>query len=175
MTWTPIAEEEMRTARLVVTWIRTARGSSVGYPADWLPSESDFTKSALFERLRSGKEPLPEPPPLGMSCPWYAVVEDPGPHYVFDVHIPDDRHLGPDPIVVLQNVYRIVERCGPQSFVVKDARDTSYRFALWYDAEWRHPGGRIVGGWFMRNVEFERTPAEGSAGSDISADQGTPS
>lgn len=39
-------------------------------------------KSALFARLLSGKPALPEPPPTSFSYPWYAVIEEPGPHHV---------------------------------------------------------------------------------------------
>lgn len=147
MTWTPVTNTEMKIARNVVRWIETAR--SAGYPIDWLPSDADVSKSALLERLRSGKEPLGEPPPLGLSCPWYAVVEDPGPHYVFEVY--EDK----DTVAVLQNLYKIVRRFSEHKFIIRDGRrDTSYRFSLWYDADWRHPSGRIVGGWFMQNAAF---------------------
>lgn len=154
MTWTPITEAERNMARIVVTWIRTARGSSFGYPEDWLPSDADFGKSALLERLRSGKEPLEQPPPRGFSCPWYAIVEDPGPHYVGDDVWPGEMagiHLEKT-MVVFQHPYAIVEEA-PTHFIVKDAtRDTSYRFKLWKDENWRHPSGKQVGGWFMQNV-----------------------
>ncbi len=72
--------EDAATGLRVLKWIRTAVAAGYGYGSPgWLPCEPDFSKSALFERLRSGKEPLAEPPPLGLSCPWYGLVEDPGP------------------------------------------------------------------------------------------------
>lgn len=159
MTWTPITDAEMAMARHVVTWIRTAR--EAGYGSDWLPDEADMSKSALLERLRSGKDPLPEPPPLGMSCPWYALVEDPGPHYVFDVWRGGEGLIIPaDLIVVLQTPFKIVEECGEKDFIVRDAgHDTSYRFHLWFDPQWKAPERsvpRILGGWFIRNVVFEK-------------------
>lgn len=39
-----------------------------------------FTNSALINRLRSGRLPLPFPPPRRQSMPWYEVIESPGPH-----------------------------------------------------------------------------------------------
>lgn len=39
-------------------------------------------KSALFNRLLEGKEPLPYPPPTAFSYPWYGIVETPGAHRV---------------------------------------------------------------------------------------------
>jgi hypothetical protein len=158
MTWTPITDAEMTMARNVVTYIRTAKAIGYGGP-DWLPSDADLSKSALLERLRSGKEPLAEPPPLGMSCPWYAVVEDKGPHYVFDVWRGGMGFTGTDQIVALQHIYKIVVELGQKSFIVRDDRtpETSYRFRLWYDPEWTHPSHqRGVGAWFMQNVAFEK-------------------
>lgn len=142
-------------ARAVVTWIRTASAAGYGWP-NWLPCQPDFHKSALLERLRSGLDPLDEPPPLGLSCPWYALIEDPGPHYVMDAW-KDDRVVGAGHWVALQNVYEVVEERGERDFVVRDAgHDTTYRFRLWHDPEWRHPSGRLApGGWFLRNLAFE--------------------
>ena len=146
--------------RHVVRWIEVARTK---YGADWLPSDADMSKSALLERLRSGLEPLPEPPPVGMACPWYAVVEDAGPHYVFDVWFgnENDQFFKADDAVILQHGYKIVERRGDKDFIIKDRSDTSYRFRLWHDAEWKHPSGRIVGGWFMQNTAFSAAKGHG--------------
>jgi hypothetical protein len=82
MTWRSISDEEMRACLRMLLWIRTARkwGNAAIYGPTWLPTLIHIRKSALFERLMSGKKPLEYPPPLGYACPWYAVVEDPGPH-----------------------------------------------------------------------------------------------
>lgn len=155
MTWTQISEAEMAMARHVVTWIRTARAAGYGGP-DWLPNDVDCHKSALLERLRSGKDPLPEPPPLGMACPWYALIEDAGPHYVFDVWRGDasSQFVPRDTLVALQSLYKIETEKSETDFIVRDARhETSYRFRLWYNPEWIHPSNRLGrGGWFMQNV-----------------------
>jgi hypothetical protein len=113
----------------------------------------DFDKSALLERIRSGLQPMDEPPPVGYSCPWYALVEDAGPHYVFDVHM-RAQFVGENEIVVAQNLFTIYERLGEKEFVVGDKRGTSYRFRLWFDPEWEHPTGyrKGEGGWLMQNV-----------------------
>jgi hypothetical protein len=154
MTWTPITQPEMDMARHMVTWIRTVRKAGGVYGADWLPSDADMCKSALLERLRAGKEPLEEAPPLGYSCPWYAVVEDPGPHYVFDAFEGQNNE-----VVVLQTTYEIVERRGDQDFIIRDKwKGTSYRFRLWHDATWEHPSKRLApGGWFMQNIALAVT------------------
>lgn len=159
MSWTPITEAEVAMARHMVTWITTARAAGYGGP-DWLPSDADIYKSALLERLRSGKAPLPEPPPLGLACPWYALVEDVGPHYVLDVA---RDGFNPDTISALQYPYKVVEERGERDFIVRDGlRDTAYRFRLWFDADWIHPSHKLgKGGWFLQNVALAAAQSEG--------------
>jgi hypothetical protein len=111
-----------------------------------------------LERIRSGLQPLDEPPPVGYSCPWYALVEDAGPHYIFDVST-DADWLEEDQVLAAQNRFTIYERCGEKDFIVGDIRGTSYRFRLWFDKDWVHPTGfrEGEGGWFMQNVTFAET------------------
>jgi hypothetical protein len=104
----------------IVLWVKTVREThpimfhAGGYGPTWLPSSSDLWKSALFERIRHGVAPLPEPPPIGYSCPWYAVVEDPGPHSAMAFEKPQREGTL---IVVHQNPYSILEARGPNDFV----------------------------------------------------------
>lgn len=44
----------------------------------WLlvPNSPDVHHSALLQRLLSGKEPLPVPPPKSHSYPWYSLIEN---------------------------------------------------------------------------------------------------
>lgn len=160
MTWRSTTPEEQKQFAQILLWIRTVReaGAKYGnsyYGPDWLPSEADYDKSALFERIRSGLQPLPEPPPIGYSCPWYAVVEDKGPHYVYDV-TSDANWIGEGEVSVAQNRFTIYERKSETDMIVGDARGTSYRFRLWFDPEWRHPNNlrKDEGGWFIQNVEL---------------------
>jgi hypothetical protein len=163
MTWKPVSQDERELFKQIMLWIRTVRetGKKYGliyYGSDWLPSDADFDKSALFERIRSGLAPMDEPPPVGYSCPWYALVEDAGPHYIFDVST-DANFLEPDEILAAQNRFKIYERRGETDLIVGDIRGTSYRFRLWYDADWvprsiaQDPKR---GGWFMQNLTFTK-------------------
>jgi len=62
----------------LIAWVRTARAAnSAIYGPNWLPSRVDIAKSRLFWRIRSGKKPLPAPPPTAYSCPWYELVDEP--------------------------------------------------------------------------------------------------
>lgn len=175
MTWTPVTPEMVAFAEHMVLWIRTAREAGYGggfgmQEREWLPTASDVSKSALLERIRSGKKPLPYPPPVGYACPWYAVVEDPGPHYVGGTgnwapqfYVEGTQWMEPDDVIILQNRYKIVERTSETDMVVRDDHhnNTPYRFRLWFDPDWKHPTAmreRPPGGWFLQNMEFAGRP-----------------
>jgi hypothetical protein len=163
MTWKPVTAEERKLFDQIMLWIRTARkaGAKYGLPYysdSWLPSVPDFEKSALLERIRSGLMPMEEPPPVGYSCPWYALVEDHGPHYVFDVHMQSgSQFLCENEVLVAQNVYIIYERISEKELIVGDKRGTSYRFRLWFDPDWRHPTAYRPedGGWLIQNIALD--------------------
>jgi hypothetical protein len=72
-------------------WIATARQWGGSHYKDWTPSFPDITKSRLFWRIRSGKKPLPEPPPTCYSCPWYEVVEEDRPHWTSECYVSGNK------------------------------------------------------------------------------------
>lgn len=51
----------------------------------------DVLKSALFARIRTGKGPLPFPPPTRNGVPWHEVIEQEGPHAVEAEILRDER------------------------------------------------------------------------------------
>ena len=51
----------------------------------------DVLKSALFARIRTGKCPLPFPPPTRHGVPWHEVIEQDGPHAVEAEILRDER------------------------------------------------------------------------------------
>ena len=153
MSWKPLSNDDLKFASQLMKYIKTARGSNSYYWEQWLPSEADICKSALFERIRCGLEPLAEAPPLGYSCPWYALIEDIGPHFVYECYFNSDEGS----VVILQNQYDIVETAS-DFFILKDAlKHTSYRFKLYFDPKWEHPTAVLLGkgGWFIQNLAFE--------------------
>jgi hypothetical protein len=180
MTWTPVTQDDILTVQRIVLWIKTARAAGYGGP-EWLPSPSDVSKSALYERIRSGKLPLEYPPPRALSCPWYAVVEDPGPHYVgsgnyapvfskepfFGAQIPFQDVKIDDLVLIFQNEWRVESLHGVDGSVVEEDADyvtvkdahhceTPYRFHLWYDPKWvvPHAPDQKPGGWFIKNADL---------------------
>ena len=162
MTWHSLTRIEADMCRITVQWISIVR--SENYPDNWLPTDADMAKSALFERLRGGLEPLPRPPPCGMSCPWYALVEDAGPHYAGSGYFAPlfsdkDSLIGENRVSVFQNTYDILSREADGSFLLADAFHlprTPWTFRLFYNDEWGMPGRQERGGWFIRNTEFEQ-------------------
>jgi hypothetical protein len=80
----------------------------------FVPSEADILKSRLFWRLRSGKEPLPTPPPTAYSCPWYELVEEPDrPPWAHEVYVNDDA------VYVAQCHYRLAARLSDGRLLVE--------------------------------------------------------
>lgn len=155
-------EREEWLAGIIIKWITVARKEGYGGPT-FTPSLADFAKSALFERLRSGKEPLAEPPPVFLSCPYYGIVEDEGPHMV-GLGLRDNQHnahVDGDHIDLGWSLgWTITETKGENRYIVKDRyKNTSYRFHLWWDSNYTPPSTLHEpprGGWFMQNVIFTK-------------------
>ena len=95
-------------------WVRTVQNSGGPQYKDWVPGDIDMLKSRLFWRIRSGKEPLPAPPPCAYSCPWYELIEVPGPHDVFEsirtYETTDSFTCDHEVAYVAQCAYRIIDR-----------------------------------------------------------------
>ena len=161
----PLYARDLAMLQACRLWIQTVRSSGGYYGPDWLPSDVDFSKSRLFWRLRSGKPPLPQPPPTAYSCPWYEVIEEIRPHWCFG-----DFHLlveGPgtldDPkIAIAQSVYDLVERTA-QGYLV---RFGPWTFDVWkgtqevpsLNAKTGQPETRRLDGcWIQRRLEAGET------------------
>ncbi len=176
MTWRSIKDEELDICRKMVLWLEIRKEWDP--KSDCLPTEPDLYKSALFERILNGIDPLPYPPPIGLACPWYAIVEDRGPHFVGDNFGGKQNPFGPyfrvvlpnhnfttisyeeanagDEVTIIQNRYWIEERISSTEFIIKDAyHDTPYRFRMWYDPDYPY-ASNPDGGWMMNNVDFDK-------------------
>lgn len=143
----------------VSKWMETAQkwNESYSYRVSWIPSEADYAKSRLFWRIRSGKDPLLEPPPTSFSCPWYELVELLEPHDCWDVHFPEGQ------VVVNQCAYNLVRTDGEKRLVGFH----SYRFWLWQEGKVTGIGvdgpreTNIDQWWLQRDTTLESWP-EGS-------------
>lgn len=115
----PEGSDRLKLAQTVITWltcIRMAKGP------DALPDEP-YENSALLRRLLSGKEPLSYAPPTSFSQPWYAIVEDRGPH-----RCQTSGHISQPPaededrrktVLINECRWRVVESRGPSELVVQ--------------------------------------------------------
>ena len=137
----------------LITWVQTVRASGgLGYGPDWLPNRVDIAKSRLFWRIRSGKEPLPEPPPRAFSCPWYELVEEPErPHWVSELWTDGE-------ICSIAQCRYDVEKWSDdrQPEIVKFG---SYRFKVWEGDSYDSPSlGKMAphGWWIQRLVGDEQ-------------------
>jgi hypothetical protein len=121
-----LTDRDLHILQAMTRWIqvvRTEYSKHKGDYKDWLPSEVDVRKSRLFWRLRSGKEPLPEPPPTAFSCPWYEIIDEDRPHWVHnDVYIHDDW------VSIAQCRYKLEKMEGEIPAIVSFG---SYKFKVW--------------------------------------------
>lgn len=123
----------------VCEWFRVIKREHAKAPCGlnlicYPPTPSDAAHSALLARLLSGSPALDEPPPTAFGCPWYAVVEKPGPHRclvggALNLAAAVDGTVGADPcITVNQALWTVVEELGENEMLVRwRGRGPTYR------------------------------------------------
>lgn len=88
------------------------------FPRDLGHFKISIRKSALFNRLMEGKEPLPIPPPKAFSYPWYELIED-GYGYPYEVWKAEDNFFGDFPAVGIdQSIWKLIEEKGENDYIV---------------------------------------------------------
>lgn len=133
--WTPPAigqtdslELREKIARAVVLWLFVAAEQGRGFPDSPNILRIDMDHSCLLQRLLSGTPPLPKPPPKHFSSPWYELIDDgfASPLEVWEIKAKKDRglieHFG-DALFIDKEPWSIVERRGPNDWLVKHSRD----------------------------------------------------
>ena len=164
-------ERDIKVISDLILWMRVARDENKngfhkrdGYGDDWFPSYADCLKSRLFWRIRAGKPILRHAPPTAMSCPWYELIEDDRPHWVYDEPIVYNEVFGKtqDPPLVSvsgSSWFKLVEK--------KDDTHLVVGFAPWTFDMWKAPNDvpaydpvakqgytkTIEGWWIQRRVE----------------------
>jgi hypothetical protein len=136
-------ERDIKLLQAYQLWVKTANdaaeaqfkktGQKSSYAKDtWVPSYPDMLKSRLFWRIRSGKDPLPEPPPTAYSCSWYELIEVPGPHDVWEeIRVFDKDHFlgSKGPVCsVAQSLYEVLEQHEDGTLILKY---NCYKFKAW--------------------------------------------
>ncbi len=144
-----LTDRDIRICEAMAKWISTAKlfGDQSQYGPEWIPTKADIMKSRLFWRIRSGKEPLLEPPPRAFSCPWYEVVEEPGSHHCFELYLDPWQGKLPGKVGICQHLYDLVERTSETSAIVKFG---SIKYKVWLDDKKleKYPG--LTGGFIQR-------------------------
>lgn len=104
----------------LIDWlkIRQEQGQTVPTNAEDFAAEVDH--SALLRRLIEGKQPLPNPPPLSYSYPWYELMEKGWaiPTEVWEGNEKFNAEQQFQALVINQQPWRIVDKRGPEDFLV---------------------------------------------------------
>lgn len=93
-------------------------------------------KSALFNRLLNGKQPLIYPPPCAYSYPWYEVIEENGP-FNLSLEAKDLEEImwenldGESQVLIEQTIWKLLEKTSEKEMIVT--------FGKWEDLgfKWR--------------------------------------
>jgi hypothetical protein len=87
MEFTP--EQKEAVFALLDKWCRVQEDAGKKPASCFTQLAADFAHSALLTRMLDGKEPLPQPPPVSYSYPWYILMERTGTHRA-EVHFRED-------------------------------------------------------------------------------------
>ena len=82
-------------------WLAIREKHGLEFPGSLQQLQISMMKSSLFSRLTEGKDPLPYPPPLNFSYPWYSLIEN-GEATITDLWTDDNMMFSSeDPILVI--------------------------------------------------------------------------
>lgn len=104
----------------LIEWLRIREREGVPFPTSLLEFVTDIDHSALLQRLAKGKEPLPAPPPLSFSYPWYELMEQ-GYAEPIDVWVGDkttNEMFGYRAIVINQTPWKVVEQTSDEEYIL---------------------------------------------------------
>ncbi len=99
----------------VIDWLRVRETEGHAFPSSLVEFEAELDHSSLFRRLIEGKSPLPAPPPLSFSQPWYELAERgwATPQTVVEI---------PDGLVINNTLWKIESKSG-ERYVLLEGND----------------------------------------------------
>jgi hypothetical protein len=106
--------------KILFDWLEIREASGYDFPNSTDQLNLSMNKSALLERMLSGKSPLPIPPPTKFSYPWYSLI-DSGEGTSTDVWLPDGwaAKLHDYPALYInQFAWKIVQTLGDNDWIV---------------------------------------------------------
>lgn len=96
--------------------IREVNG--IEFPNNLITLKIAMRKSALFQRLLSGKEPFPIPPPTSYSYPWYELLEN-GYAFPYEVWKTTNNLFAPFPAVGIdQSIWKLIEEIAENDYII---------------------------------------------------------
>jgi|SRR5271157_5601692 len=165
-------QRDINIIKQTILWMAIARYENKNKPHssygdDWYPSNADISKSRLFWRIRAGQKILTNAPPTAMSCPWYEVIEDIRPHWVYDMNIMTEVFgVKQDPPLVSisgTSFFKLLETIDENHHVVEFK---PWTFDLWnapneqatYNPATGQTEMKMINGWWLqrRVVEGEK-------------------
>lgn len=66
----------MKEIQILIKWLEIKKLYSSDFPDSLDSLKLSVHKSSLLKRMLDGKDPLPLPPPLYYSHPWYSLIEN---------------------------------------------------------------------------------------------------
>lgn len=105
--------------KTLMFWLKVREVQTGRFPSCTDDLLLQMHKSALLQRMMEGKQPLPEPPPLSFSYPWYSLLEE-GVGYPQEVFKTEgfETDLFGEVIIINQFSWNLMEEVAPDNWVV---------------------------------------------------------
>lgn len=98
-------------------WLSIREEHGLEFPTNVQQLQIYMMKSALLSRLIEGKDPLPYPPPLSFSYPWYSLIET-GEANIIDLW-EDNLLISNGPVIMIhQFPWKILQKIDEDSWLV---------------------------------------------------------
>jgi hypothetical protein len=140
---------ENKIIKAISTWYGIKNKS----PFKGICLEADLKHSGLFERLMNNKEPLPNPPPLNHSYPWYDLIENGESEILEPFMAPDDDSFFRGHLIIEQHPWKIVKKISDKEWLVPHERTPNEIWKVWMDGKRELPGTKPV---FVDNWKIKK-------------------
>ena len=149
-------ENRRRILYCILVWLSICGENGRAFPESLVRLRIEMEHSALLQRLIEGKNPLPEPPPLSFSYPWYDLI-DKGWAVPFEVLDSKgtcaEKTFGDRALFINQTRWRIVRRPKKGEWVVRHIRAPGL-WRVWESGIRSYQdGGKEVKQWSMEKFK----------------------
>lgn len=99
-------------------WLSIREEHGIEFPTNLQQLQIFMMKSSLLSRLIEGKDPLPYPPPLSFSHPWYSLIET-GEGVIIDLWEDNNFLISNGPVIMIhQFPWKILQKIDEESWLV---------------------------------------------------------